>query len=165
MRRTYPPPPGAASRVASEVFASLTRVHTDRELALTYFSQYRSKAELRDATKSSWRTLPAGDLLELTPEQLVLAEAYFDTLARFHLWLGVTEAMPATLEARYDLAERTLEAQAAVAIHALGGLPPEPPPPPRLPTWGTLDRPWVDDTAPSDGPLGDGSRGWWFVEE
>ncbi len=136
----YPAPRTVAQRVAVEVRDTLARFDGDHDLALVYFNQYRSKAELLDAAKNSWRTLNVTELLELTPEQLQIATAYFDTLDRFRLWVTATEAMPATMEARYDLALDRVKTLAVVALEALGGIPPEPPRAPVPPLWGTLDR-------------------------
>jgi hypothetical protein len=126
--------------VAVEVRDTLARFDGDHDLALIYFNQYRSKTELLDAAKNSWRTLTVTELLELTPEQLQIATAYFDTLDRFRLWVTATEAMPATMEARYDMALGRLKTLSVVALEALGGLPPEPPRRPVPPLWGSLDR-------------------------
>lgn len=138
--RAYPAPRTLAQRVAADVHETLVRFDQDRELALLYFNQYRSKAELLDASRNTWRTRTVAELLELTPEQLQIVTAYFETLDRFRLWVTATEAMPATLEARYDLALGRLKALGARALDALGGVPPEPPPRIVPPTWGTLDR-------------------------
>ena len=139
-RVRYPEPRTVAQRVAIEVRDTLARFDGDHDLALLYFNQYRSKAELLDAARNLWRTLTVSELLELTPEQLQLATAYFDTLDRFRLCVTATEAMPATMEARYDMALGRLKALSGRALDALGGVPPEPPRPPVPPLWRTLDR-------------------------
>lgn len=136
----YPAPWTLAQRVAAEVRDTLDRFDRDHDLALLYFNQYRSKTELLDAAQNTWRARTVSDLLELTPEQLQIATAYFDTLDRFRLWVSATEAMPATVEARYDMALDRLKALAERALRALGGVPPEPPRRVVPPLWGTLDR-------------------------
>ncbi len=136
----YPPPRTVAQRVAADVDETLARFTLHRDLALLYFNQYRSKTELLDAARNSWRTLGVTELLELTPMQFQLATSYFETLDRFKLWVTATEAMPATLEVRYDLALERLQTIGARALEALGGVPPEPPHRVVPPFWGTLDR-------------------------
>lgn len=136
----YPTPRTLAQRVAVEVRDTLDRFDRDHDLALLYFNQYRSKTELLDAAKNDWRSHTVAELLELTPEQLQITTAYFDTLDRFRLWVSATEAMPATVEARYDMALDRVRTLAEVALEALGGLPPEPPRRVVPPLWGTLDR-------------------------
>lgn len=73
-----------------------------RDHALYYWSALRSKEAVLECLDATWWGLSAGALVDLPPGLLREANAFFDEVRRFRVWVYGTEAMPATLEARYD---------------------------------------------------------------
>lgn len=114
----------AAQRLALEIHEAVDRVVRDHPFVLDAWAKHRLREPLVEAFGSSWEVWPTADLLDLDPEVLLHVSAFFEELERTRTWARCTEAMPATLDVRYDLARRRLGELAAQAIARLGGLPP-----------------------------------------
>jgi hypothetical protein len=114
----------AAQRLALEIHDAVERVVRDHPFVLDAWSKHRLREPLVEAFASAWETWPTADLLDLEPETLLGVTAFFEELERSRTWARCTDAMPATLDARYELAKRRLGELADRAIERLGGLPP-----------------------------------------
>lgn len=132
-------PRTVAQRLALDIHRGLEALEHDRSFALGTFAAWRSKEPLLEALATTWHELPAAELLALTPRQLTTTDAYFREHGRFALWVRSTEAMPATLETRYDAALALLIPLGRAAVDTLGGVPEDTPPPPPD-RWGSLRR-------------------------
>jgi hypothetical protein len=135
-----PRPRTVAQRLAGGIDRVLRALVHDRGFAIATFSAWRSKEPLLEALASSWTDEPVDTLLALTPEQLLAVEAFYREHARFAIWAATTDAMPATLEARYDTALALLLPLGHAAIEALGGVVEDDDAPQVPPGWGTLRR-------------------------
>jgi hypothetical protein len=135
-----PPPRTRAQRVAEDIARVLERLVNDRDLALVYWNQYRSREMLTESMDTDFFRWSTAEMLELTPAEIEPVEVFYDALLRFRLWANHTEVMPATLERRLDAAVPQLCELGEAAIAALGGRP-EPVAPPAVPPgWKTLHR-------------------------
>jgi len=126
--------------VAKDISHVLERLNGDRELALVYWNQYRSREILVDALVSSWHTWTVDQLTQLDLVQLDTVHRFYDAVERFRVWATLTEVMPATLERRLDAAVPQVTGLGEAAIEALGGRPPEAEIIPVPPGWKTLHR-------------------------
>lgn len=113
-----------AQRLALEIHAVVDRMDRDRPFVMEAWNAWRERQPLLDALASSWEGWPTDALLDLDEHALIAVDAFFDELARATTWARTTDAMPATLEARYEAAQLRLGQLADAALHALGGLPP-----------------------------------------
>ena len=127
------------SDVVHDITSVMDRFAHDRFWAVTYWDAYRDKSAMLDICDSRWTQWSADELLTLAGDELRAVYAFYDTLARFRLWVRHTEAMPATLEVRYDAAHEALAPMAHKALQMLGPVP-ERPAAVVLPDWGDLRR-------------------------
>ncbi len=112
-----------AQKLALEIHEVVDRIDRDRFFAMEAWNAWRDRRPLLDALASGWLTWPTRALLELDEAQLVAVDGFFDELTRAATWAGATDAMPATLEARYEVLQERLTQLGQTAIHALGGRP------------------------------------------
>lgn len=112
-----------AQRLALELHTIVDRLDRDRAFAVEAWNAWRLREPLLDALATPWPAWSTDELLDLDDDQLLLVDTFFDELGRALTWARTTEAMPATLEARYEAARQRLGSLAQAAIDALGGLP------------------------------------------
>lgn len=113
-----------AQRLALEIHAVADRVVRDRPFLLEAWSAWRERQPLLEALATTWPAWPVEDLLALDAKQLLHVTVFFEEVARVTTWARTTDAMPATLETRWDLAVERLTPLAEAAVTSLGGLPP-----------------------------------------
>lgn len=121
--RSTRPAVAPAQRLARDIDRIRTRLREDRDLALVYWSQYRSREIVLEALDHPWSDLDLEALLTLSPDALTGVHAFFDEVRGLRSWALHTEAMPTTLGERLDVAARRLDALAEAVLPLLGGVP------------------------------------------
>lgn len=90
------------------------------------WSRHRDRGPFIDTLHTRWRTLSLPDMATLDGDILVALESFHRELDDLTLYFRYTQDMPTTLADTYRDGLRRLAAYAAIALDALGGVPPRP---------------------------------------
>lgn len=131
VRLPQPPPHTLAQRLATRIDRLVSDLEQDLDYVLLYWNLYRDKQPLLDILRHEFHKASFQELATLEPDQLAAVDHLFDEVDQFRLWATYTEAMPATLERRYQRATERIRAAADLAMPVLGGVPE----PQARPTW------------------------------
>lgn len=132
--------------IATEIDRIVEDLAVRRELLLEAWSVHRDRGPFIDTMFSRWTTIGMTDLALVEASALTACEAFYRELDDFRMYCRYTQDMPTTMAEQYDLAVRTLDAYARIAIERLGGVPEKPivvieddPPPAPAPQLEVLD--------------------------
>jgi hypothetical protein len=140
MRLPQPARRTISQRLAEEVDDLRSNLRADKDYVILFWNLYRNKDRLLEGLEHTYRTVTMSELLQLDASQISTVEAFYEAIDHFSLWVRQTEAMPASLERRYDRFLERLEPLHAAAMASLGGRPPSADRPTFPREWTSLSR-------------------------
>jgi len=112
--------------LALEVARIVEDLEAREEFLVDVWSRHRDRGPFIDTLHTRWRSLSLPDLATLDGDVLVALESFYRELDDLTMYFRFTQDMPTTLADTYRDGLRRLAAYAAIAIDALGGVPPRP---------------------------------------
>jgi hypothetical protein len=112
--------------LALEISRVVEDLEARRSLLLEVWGRHRDRGPFIDTLHTRWKTLSMPDLATLDTPMMVNVEAFYRELDELTLYFRFTQDMPTTLSDVLDDGIRRLAAYGALAIEALGGVPPRP---------------------------------------